>query len=108
LLNRSVEYFKSHKSLDKIEFEKEVFQDASIIEAFRNYDDNYRKVNKIDITENFNISTLAVKKQNRVFKNVLKLDENFHIYIHGNKDLIERGIENDGRRFYKIYFENEC
>lgn len=107
LLNRSVEYFKTHESLERNKFEKEVFQETSIIEAFRNYDDNYRQVNRIEISDNFDISTIAVKKQNRVFKNVLKLDKNFHIYIHGNKELIEKGIDVDGRRFYKIYFENE-
>jgi len=38
---------------------------------------------------------------------VLKLDKNFHIYIHGNKELIERGTDPDGRKYYKIYFEQE-
>jgi hypothetical protein len=49
-----------------------------------------------------------VKKQARVFKSVLKLDKNFHIYIHGNRELIEQGVEKDGRKFYKIYFEKEA
>ena len=49
----------------------------------------------------------AVKKQARVFKSVLKLDKNFHIYIHGNRELIEQGVEKDGRKFYKLYFESE-
>jgi hypothetical protein len=48
-----------------------------------------------------------VKKQSRVFKSVLKLDRNFHIYIHGDKDLIERGVEKDGRKYYKIYYREE-
>ena len=42
-----------------------------------------------------------------MFKGVLKLDKNFHIYIHGNRELIEQGIDKDGRKFYKIYFERE-
>lgn len=107
LLNRSVEYFKTHESFDKGEFEKEVFQDTGIIKSFRNFDSNYREENEIEITDNFDISPQAVKKQARVFKNVLKLDKNFHIYIHGNTELIEQGIEKDGRKFYKIYFQQE-
>ncbi len=59
------------------------------------------------IKDSFEISVQAVKKQTRIFKSVLKLDKNFHIYIHGNNELIEHGIEKDGRKFYKIYFENE-
>ncbi len=107
LLNRSVEYFKTHESFDKKEFEKEVFQDAVIIKSFRNYDENYRQENEIELNDTFDISQQAVKKQARVFKSVLKLDKNFHIYIHGNRELIEQGVEKDGRKFYKIYFQQE-
>jgi 37-kD nucleoid-associated bacterial protein len=107
LLNRSVEYFKTHESFDKKEFEKEVFQDAGIIKSFRNFDDNYRQENEIELTDNFDISPQAVKRQARVFKSVLKLDKNFHIYIHGNRDMIEQGIDKDGRKYYKIYYDRE-
>jgi hypothetical protein len=48
-----------------------------------------------------------VKKQARVFKNILKLDKNFDIYIHGNRELIEKGIDENGRKYYKIYYEEE-
>ena len=101
------EYFKTHESFDKKEFEKEVFQDAGIIKSFRNFDDNYRQENEIELTDNFDISPQAVKKQARVFKSVLKLDKNFHIYIHGNPELIEQGVEKDGRKYYKIYYKDE-
>ncbi len=107
LLNRSVEYFKSHESFDKNDFEKEVFQDKNMIKSFQNFDEIYREENEIELDDNFDISAQAVKKQARVFKSVLKLDKNFHIYIHGNRELIEQGVEKDGRKFYKIYFEEE-
>ena len=48
-----------------------------------------------------------MKKQARAFKSVLKLDKNFHIYIHGDRNMIEQGIDNDGRKFYKIYYQEE-
>lgn len=107
LLNRSVEYFKTHESFDKREFEKEVFQDSGIIKSFRNFDSNYRQEKEIELTDNFDISPQAVKKQAKVFKSVLKLDKNFHIYIHGNPEMIEQGVEKDGRKYYKIYYERE-
>lgn len=107
LLNRSVEYFKTHETFDKKEFEEEVFQDSGIIKSFRNFDNSYRQANEIDITDSFDISPQAVKKQVRVFKSVLKLDKNFHIYIHGNKDMIEQGVDKDGRKYYKIYYDQE-
>lgn len=107
LLNRSVEYFKNHETFEKTDFEKKVFQDNNIIDSFRNFDEGYRRDNEIDISNNFDISTQAVKKQARAFKSVLKLDKNFHIYIHGDKELIEQGVEKDGRKYYKIYYKDE-
>jgi len=107
LLNRSVEYFKTHDKFEKESFEEEVFHNLEMIESFRNYDEQYRGNKNVEISDNFQISPQAVKKQSRIFKSVLKLDKNFDIYIHGNKDLIEKGIENDGRKYYKIYYEEE-
>ncbi|MFN8283709.1 MAG: nucleoid-associated protein [Chitinophagales bacterium] len=107
MLNRSVEYFKSHESFDKQDFEKTVFQDNEVIQSFRKFDEDYRQENELEANDNFDISIPAVKKQARVFKSVLKLDKNFHIYIHGAGDLIERGVDEDGRKFYKIYYKEE-
>lgn len=107
LLNRSVEYFKGHDIFNQNQFENEVLIDNSIIESYRKFDFSYKENNEIDLADNFDISPQAVKKQARIFKSVLKLDKNFHIYIHGNRNLIEQGTENDGRKYYKIYFEYE-
>ncbi len=107
LLNRSVDYFKKHDQFDKEEFETEVFNDLNLIESFRQFDKIYRNENEIELDDNFVISAPAVKKQARAFKSVLKLDKNFHIYIHGNRDLIEQGVDKDGRKYYKIYYDEE-
>jgi len=107
LLNRSVEYFKTHEKFDKKEFETEVFKDKGIIKSFHNFDSIYRNDNDIEQANAFEISSQAVKKQARVFKSVLKLDKNFHIYIHGDRQLIEQGVDKDGRKYYKIYYQQE-
>jgi hypothetical protein len=107
LLNRSVKYFKNHDSFDKNEFEEEVFEDKNVIQSFQNFDKAYREEYEVELSDNFGISEQAVKKQSRVFKSVLKLDKNFHIYIHGNRELIEQGTDERGRKFYKIYYEEE-
>jgi hypothetical protein len=108
LLNRTMDYFKTNDSFSKEDFESHVFQDEEIIESFRSYDQAYRSDNGIELNDNFEISTHAVKKQSRSFKSILKLDKNFHVYIHGDKDLIEKGVESDGRKYYKIYYQNEA
>ncbi|MBK6777842.1 MAG: hypothetical protein IPG74_19090 [Flavobacteriales bacterium] len=48
-----------------------------------------------------------MKRQARIFKSVLKLDKNFHIYIHGDRNRIEQGVDEQGRKFYKIYYDKE-
>jgi len=108
LLNKSVEYFKDQEAFNKAEFEKHVFQDPSMINSFRRFEESYSETNDVDIPDNFDISIQAVKKQARVFKSVLKLDRNFHIYIHGDKDLIEKGYDElTGKKYYKIYYDEE-
>jgi len=107
LLNKSIGYFKSHEQFDQSEFEVEVFGDATAIESFRYFDKQYQEEMDLDRSDSFKIATNSVKKQARIFKSVLKLDKNFHVYIHGNRELIERGEDSDGRKFYKIYYENE-
>ena len=81
LLNRSVEYFKSHDRFEKESFVEEVFDNPEMIKSFRSFDEQYRENKNVDISDNFQISSQAVKKQSRVFKSVLKLDRNFDIYI---------------------------
>jgi len=106
-LNKSISYFKNHDEFDKREFEKEVFEDPEVIKSFRKFDSDFRDKFEIDMEDSFDISSEVVKKQSRVFKSILKLDKNFHIYIHGDKNLIERGVEKDGRKYYKIYYKDE-
>jgi hypothetical protein len=108
LLNRSVEYFKAHETFDKSDFEKTVFQDGGVIKSFRHFDEAYRQDRNLELDDRFEISSHAVKKQARVFKSVLKLDKNFHIYIHGDRELIEQGVDPDGRKYYKLYFQHEA
>lgn len=107
MLNRSVEYFKSNDSFDKQAFQEEVLQDPGVIDSFQNFHDVYQQENDVQMGESFGISPTAVKKQSRIFKSVIKLDKNFHIYVHGNRELIEQGIDNTGRKYYKIFYDEE-
>jgi hypothetical protein len=77
-----------------------------VIQSFNQYKKDYQQEYELDLADDFSISESAVKKQSRVFKSVIKLDKNFHIYVHGNRNLIEQGADNNGK-FYKIYYEEE-
>jgi hypothetical protein len=106
-LNRSIDYFKKHEQFNEMEFASEVFEHKDVIKSFRKFKNEFANENDLDIVSEFEISNHAVKRQSRVFKSVLKLDRNFHIYIHGDRDLIEKGVDEDGRKYYKIYYSHE-
>jgi len=108
ILNRSMDYFKTHDSFNKTEFETEVLHHEELIGSFRKYDEQYRHANDMPSTDEFYISPQAVRKQSRVFKSIIKLDKNFHIYVHGNRELIEKGYDEAMQKhYYKIYFDQE-
>lgn len=107
-LNRSIDYFKENEQFNIRDFEQKVFQDESLIKSYQSFGSTYVTKHDIDIASDFEVSNTALKKQARHFKTVIKLDKNFHIYIHGNRDLIEQGIdERTGRKYYKLYFDEE-
>lgn len=108
LLNKSVKFFKSKESFDLDEFATEVIQQPEIIESFKKYKNEFQREWDLDVPDSFDISGDAVKKQARVFKSVIKLDKNFHIYVHGKRDFIIKGFDKStGMHFYQLFFEEE-
>lgn len=107
MLNRSAQFFKEQERFDLNEFSNTVIGAPEVIDDFTRYKHEYEQERGTPVEDGFDISASAVKKQSRGFKSVLKLDKNFHIYIHGNREMIERGQDEFGRKFYKVYFEEE-
>lgn len=106
LLNKSIDFFKQNESFNKTEFEQTVLEDDEAIKSFQSFGNTYKQSNDVEIHDEFDIAPQSVKKQSRIFKSVLKLDKNFHVYIHGDRRKIERGQDEQGK-FYKIYFDQE-
>lgn len=108
LLNRSIDYFKTNDQFNLDTFAEAVIHHDEVIDTFKAYKQTYENACRLEIEEEFDINLSAVKKQAKVFKSVLKLDKNFHIYIHGRKDLIEKGYDElTGKQYYKLYFDEE-
>lgn len=105
-LNKSITFFKEKEQFDYDEFTKEVLGDEHVIESFSNFKTDYEQDMQVSISEEFPINTAAVKKQQRHFKSVIKLDKNFHIYVHGDRNKIETGQDEKGK-YYRLYFEEE-
>ncbi|HEY8893671.1 MAG TPA: nucleoid-associated protein [Niastella sp.] len=109
MLNRSMEYFKTKENFSIEEFTNEVIHHQEVAETFMDYKKNFESARNFEIQDEFAIHVSAVKQQQRAFKTVLKLDKNFHVYIHGRRDLIEKGVdEMTGKKFYKFYFDEEA
>lgn len=107
LLNKSLDFFKENTEISLDEFAKEVIQQPELIESFNQYKTQYEKDHEVEISDNFRVSESAVKKQARKFRSVIKLDKNFHIYVHGDEHLIKQGEDKDGWKYYKIYYREE-
>jgi len=108
LLNKSAEYFKEKESFNAEEFENEVIEEPEVKNAFQEYKQLFEEQYEMQMEPEFKISEEAVKKNKRKFKSVLKLDKNFHIYIHGDQKRIEKGFDNQkNMNYYKVFFESE-
>jgi hypothetical protein len=108
LLNRSINYFKSNTEFDLDTFSSEVIAHPDGIREFKRFKQQQEQEFDSPINDRFEINGAAFKKQARAYKSVLKLDRNFHIYIHGNREMIEKGYDEvKGMSYYKVYFNEE-
>ena len=106
LLKRSKDYLDNTEQFNEKEYLEQTFNSPEVIQEFEAYKQDYKEERNVELKEDFTVHHAAVKNQSKVFKSVLKLDKNFHIYIHGDRELIEKGTEN-GRKYYKIFYEEE-
>jgi len=108
MLNKSVAFFKENTEFSLDEFAHQVIGKPEVIQSFKEYREEYQEDRDMTIDEQFEISAPAVKKQAKIFKSVIKLDKNFHIYVHGNRQLIEKGYDDDrDMNYYRIFFKEE-
>lgn len=107
ILNRTKEYFKRVERFEEEDFEDRIFfSNKQIIDDFKEFKQEYIEQSQIHLDDQFFVSQSAFKKNARFLRSIIKLDKNFHIYVHGNHDLIEKQQDEKGK-FYKIYYEEE-
>ncbi len=108
LLNRSYEFFTKKDSFKEPDFEREVIRQPEVIDAFNQYKEHFETEKSMPLMADFDISKSAVKGEKKHFKSIIKLDKNFHVYVHGQRNYIERGYDNDkGLNFYKLFYHTE-
>lgn len=105
LLNKTLDYFRNEEAFQVEEYIEEVFEAA---------DEVKRSViiNRVKPYETV-ISESAIEKAEKSFKRKIKLDEHIEIVVNVRdidtvEQLIETGQDEEtGRKYYKIYFEEE-
>ena len=108
MLNKSASYFKDKNHVTVKDFEKEVLVEPEVISAFKDYRANYNDKLNLTAVEEFDVSNTAVKKNAKYMRSIVKLDKNFHIYIHSKHEYIERGFDEErGLKYYKLYYVTE-
>jgi hypothetical protein len=108
MLNKSTSYFKDKDSFSLKDFEKDVLVQPEVIEAFKDYRTDFNRRMDLTAVDDFEVSPTAVKKNQKYMRSVVKLDKNFHIYIHSRHDYVEKGYDEErGLKFYKLYYANE-
>ncbi|NJN26435.1 MAG: nucleoid-associated protein [Cyclobacteriaceae bacterium] len=108
LVQESAKFFREEEIFDKLSFHQKVLQEPEIIEAFENYKDSYQQRTQMQVYDEFDINSDAVKKMNKAFKSVIKLDKNFHIYVHGNRNNIRKGHDEAlHMNYYQLFYKEE-
>lgn len=108
MLNRTAQYFKDNEMFSEEDFQLKVLEQPEIVDAFKNYKDKYSTLYQVKVDDEFPISSGVVKGMAKQFKSLIKLDKNFHIYMHGNRERIEKGYDQEKKMsFYKLYFDSE-
>ncbi len=108
LLSEALAHVATKEKFHINDFEREVLQQPDIIEAFEDYRADYAKRLDVAVADEFDVSDTAVKKNQKYRRQVVKLDKNFHIYIHAKHDYVEQGFDEEkGLKYYKLYYVNE-
>ncbi len=108
-LQKSNEYFMKNDVFDSKQFVNEVVIEPELAKDFTDYKEGFEEQKHLPTMESFRISQPAVEKYSqKFFRSVIKLDKNFHVYVHGNASHLERGYDEKKKmHYYKLYYNNE-
>ena len=108
MLNRSVGFLNGRNNFSMSDFSSQVMPQEEVFREFTNYKKNFCERNNLNDIEDFEISQAAYNRNKKYLRGVIKLDKNFHIYVHGKHEFIEKGYDEEkGKKFYKLYFDSE-
>lgn len=108
LLNNAISFFSKNETFNIQEFTEQVLPEPELANKFKQYKDEFTEEKGLPTYDEFGISKQAITQSKRYIKSVIKLDKNFHIYVHGNRQNIVRGYDEQlGMHTYTLYFKEE-
>jgi hypothetical protein len=107
-LSDSVSFTKENQEVSFEAFREDVLKEPSLINAFDDYREAYSDRRQWNPPDKFAVSKEVQNQVGKYLKSVIKLDKNFHIYVHGAKDRIEKGFDNSRNlNYYTLWFDAE-
>ena len=110
MMNKSINFFQNNQQFSNEEFEQNVLSEPQVISAFNDYRKQFEETQRLPapLPMEFDVSPDAVKSEKKNFKAVIKLDKNFHVYVHGSRYYMEKGYDDQrDLNFYKLFFKVE-
>ena len=108
VLQSTNDFFKENETFSVEQFTEAVLPDEEATESFHRFKETYLEESELELDQEFRISDMAVKKQQKNFKSVIKLDKNFSLYVHGNQRMLENGYDEEKQlNYYKLYYTEE-
>lgn len=104
---KTEEYLKNKDEFKFEEFTEAILEQPEVRDKFADFRYNYQQERSIQLEDDFTISDAAVKKKKSFLRSKIKLDKNFTIYVHGNTEMITNEVDETGRKYYKLYYDNE-
>ncbi len=106
ILVKTKKFLNEEEVFDLQKFEEQLFGTQPLRTTFHDFVEEYETQKEISLPDKFDISGHAVQKNTKYIRSVIKLDKNFHIYVHGDRSKIERGEDEKGK-YYKLYYDQE-
>ena len=105
----SLEYASKNREVNFENFKADVLKEPAIIDAFDTYQEKYAEERRWNPPDQFAMTDQTEAQARKFVKSVIKLDKNFHIYVHGNKERIERGFDAQRKlNYYTLWFDAEA
>ncbi len=108
LFNESMNFLKKNEHFSHQQYMDEVLQQPDLIDSYEAFRQEQSDENEVLQKDEVVLSKPAIKQSKKWIRSVIKLDKNFHIYVHGNREKIEKGYDDERhQKYYKLYFDEE-